>query len=465
MGPGMLFNSTAFVALVAATFAFYYVRPLRAVQVPILIAASLAFYAYGQPWLLILLLCSATITSLASFAVAHGTRPRLWAVIGVVANLSVLAFFKYNHLIAESIAADLDKIDGLGATLLMLPLPVGISFYTFQGISLVIDTLRGVGLPPKPTGLARHLRDTIFYIIFFPQLVAGPIVKAHDFLPQIGPKRLADVDWDAVIHNLVLGYFLKMVIADNLAQLTSFIKYPIFLSLSSKDLLLLLVAYSAQIFADFAGYSAIAIGVAAMFGYKLPINFNRPYIATSIADFWRRWHISLSSFLREYLYFPLGGNRKGRVRTYLNLLVVMGLGGLWHGTSWSYAVWGLWHGAGLALERALVPEPWLNDERSFRVLRMLAVFAFVTLGWLLFKLPDIKQVFAYLAAIARNWSLPSNGVRSSAIMAYCLPVAIYHAFPFLPPLTLEQRRSVSGVLLALTVVNSGSADAFIYFQF
>jgi alginate O-acetyltransferase complex protein AlgI len=466
----MLFNSFAFILFFLVVASVYYSSACRRWQVEWLVLASLFFYAYEQPWLLTILILSATITSVASHAVAHGSRPRLAATLGVVINLGFLAFFKYNRLIFESIGADLERIGSAGQALLMLPLPIGISFYTFHGISLVVDTWRGkVPKPPSPSPIA-HGRNTLLYLLFFPQLVAGPIVKAQDFMPQIGIKAFRDIDWDLARHQLVLGFFLKMVIADNLAQQTTYMSCPACRSLSSIDLIVLLVGYSAQIFADFCGYSLIAMGLATLLGYRLPENFNRPYIAQSLADFWRRWHISLSSFLREYLYLPLGGNRRGAFRTYLNLIIVMGLGGLWHGAAWSYAIWGLWHGAGLALERLAathMPAVALPSGMALAVkaVRMALVFTFVTLGWLLFKLPQFGDVLSYLSAIAANTGFAPSGLRLLVVSVYVTPVIAYHAVPAVRQAVRSFTAPIEAAMLAAIILNSGSAHAFIYFQF
>ena len=299
----MLFNSFPFLFLVLATFVLYYLPAVRRYQVQVLILSSFTFYAYGQPYLLLLLICSATITSVCSYRVLHAPAHKKkvsWAVSGVVVNLLVLAFFKYNGLIARAIYDDLSAIDGAGQFVLTLALPVGISFYTFQGISLVVDVFKvgfldEEGVAQSRVGFGRHLKNTLLYITFFPQLVAGPIVRAHHFYPQIGQKARADIRWNFAIKCLITGYFLKTVIADNMQDQTFWITYPYFLNKSSIDLVVLLFGYSMQIFSDFAGYSLIAIGVAALYGYNLPTNFNFPYISQSVSEFWRRWHISLST--------------------------------------------------------------------------------------------------------------------------------------------------------------------------
>lgn len=357
----MLFNSWPYVCLILGLLPLYYLARTVQLQVGLLIAGSFVFYAYGQPILLALLVFSASLNAVASFLTdqAEGrSRKLLWAILGVAANLLVLGFFKYAGLFASTFADWFGQGLQPGHWAVLLPLPVGISFYTFQGISLVVDVYRygheknrSVFGMSRSGGFGEHYFKTVFFVCFFPQLVAGPIVKAHDFFPQIGRKHWSELRWEPALRCLILGYFLKMGVADNLQAQTFWIAYPYFLKFSSVELLALLFGFSMQIFADFAGYSLIAIGTALLFGYRLPVNFNFPYIARSFSEFWRRWHISLSSWLKEYLYFSLGGSRKGSGRTYLNLFLVMFLGGLWHGAAWSYAAWGTWHGLALACER------------------------------------------------------------------------------------------------------------------
>lgn len=474
----MLFNSPQFVLLVIVTALIYYARPFAKAQVTILTLSSFVFYAYGQPLLLLLLVISALINGVVSYRVLNEraeTERRRWATIGVVANLTVLAFFKYNRLLAATLYSDLEAIDGVGHLLLTIPLPIGISFYTFQGISLVVDVFREERGPEREVaitddGLLDHLRRTVFFISFFPQLVAGPIVKAHDFFPQITRKRFGEIAWGKVSRALILGYFLKMVIADNMQHQTFWITYPYFELYSTFELCVLLFGYSMQIFADFAGYSLIAIGIAAFYGYHLPDNFNFPYISQSFSEFWRRWHISLSTWLKTYLYVPLGGNRHGSKRTYFNLMMTMFLGGLWHGAAWSYAVWGTWHGVALALERPLLKTRIYTSTHPVMIaLRMLAVFVFVTMAWLLFKLPDFDHVLSYVSALV------SNGARSTrlqvvfTVACYSLPVVAYHLLYLLGRRGLTWPRRVEpalyGALLFAICVNHGDADAFIYFQF
>ncbi|MEY2539367.1 MAG: hypothetical protein QOG67_3107 [Verrucomicrobiota bacterium] len=473
----MLFNSIPFVIFVAITFAGYYLPFMGPWQVQILTAASFIFYAYEQPILLLLLLASIAINVITSYLVAfdRSSRRRFWAVLGVGLNLGLLLFFKYGPLFSKTFFGGSSSI---GRFLLLIPLPIGISFFTFQGISLVVEVFRDhrdasgasgrSNRPIVPHNFAEHLRNTALFKSFFPYLVAGPIVKAQEFYPQIEVKKFDTIKWESAFRALVVGYFLKTVVADNLKDSTFWIEFPFFTRDSTIALIGLLFGYSIQIFADFAGYSLIAIGLGHLFGYTLPTNFNFPYIARSFSEFWKRWHISLSTWLREYLYFPLGGNRHGGVRTYLNLFIVMFLGGLWHGAAWSYAVWGTFHGMALVAERLVknvvsMPRHWLVDAA-----RMLIVFSFVTFAWLLFKLPKFEHVIMYVNALG-NIHAQTRYLLLGAVMAFSAPVFFYYIWHFVherwPAARERYEFLILGALLVGILLNSGSSQKFIYFQF
>ena len=472
--PPMLFTSLPFAVLVLVTLLLYYAPPLRSWQVVVLAVASFFFYAWEAPILVFLLMFSIAINVVTSYYISRGNpgHQKAWAVAGVLLNLGALLFFKYSPMFAKTFFGG--DHGSAGHFLMTIPLPIGISFFTFQGISLVVEVFRSkqaddpFGYPEMVTSSFReHLKNTMLFKSFFPSLVAGPIIKAHEFYPQIQPKLVRNIPWEAAFRALVVGYFLKMVVADNIKDSTFWIEYPYFLNHSSLTLVTLLFGYSMQIFADFAGYSLIAIGLAALFGYTLPQNFNYPYISCSFAEFWRRWHISLSTWLREYLYLPLGGNRRGSGRTYLNLFIVMFLGGLWHGAAWSYAVWGTFHGLALAVERLGKGRIRLPDHKLSSVLRALTVFSFVTLAWLLFKLPKFPDVIAYLGAIVHNRAATDTALVGHVLL-YSLPVIAYYAWYL-----LKQHRPGFGradfvwlgVLLGAIVLDSGTTGKFIYFQF
>jgi len=468
----MLFNSSAFIILLIITFIFYYFRLVKKYQVQILIISSLFFYGYSQPALLALLLSSALINIVLSYAVVNGNQlsRRVYATTGVIINVMILIFFKYSALLAHTF---LNTNLGPGQFLINIPLPIGISFYTFEGISLLVDVYsnKHADVLTIEKSFKEHTKKTLFFISFFPHLISGPILKAYEFYPQIGTKEYADIDWNYIFKRLIAGYFLKMVVADNLATVTANMNYPMFKVLSSVSLCALLLEYSFQIFADFAGYSLIALGLAKLFGYDLIENFNFPYISTSFAEFWRRWHISLSTFLKEYLYIPLGGNRKGRIRTYLNLTLTMILGGLWHGAAWSYAIWGLFHGLALAIERFITNNTSINIKgNAGAIVKGVITFSFVTLSWILFKLP-FEYVLEYFRAVWLNRHMVTHIDFLYAGLLFSTPVVIYHLLYLLKQkqhwhiVIGRYQYLIYGLMLFLIIVNSGPSGSFIYFQF
>ena len=415
------------------------------------------------------------VTSYIIFHSKKSSAPKAAAVIGVIFNLLVLGAFKYNGMLGELLIENMNMEHGLVDLFVLLPLPIGISFYTFQGISLVVDVFRQRRGDREswhieiPQSFAIHYRDTLFFISFFPQLIAGPIVKAHDFLPQIGKKYIEDIDWNYTFRILVLGYFLKMVVADNLQNQTFWITF--YDIQSTLTLLVMMVGYSVQIFADFAGYSLIAIGVASLFGYRLPQNFDFPYISSSFSEFWKRWHMTLGLWLKEYLYIPLGGNRKGRFRNYFNLMTVMVLGGLWHGASLNYVAWGAYHGVLLVSERIFARFITLPGSRITRVLQIVTVFSLVTAGWLFFQL-DMQGFEGFVRALVYNTSIDHNRGVLLMVFLYSLPVFFYYLHYLIYPHVGRYRRwfdrwesILYGILLFAIIFQSGNSSAFIYFQF
>ena len=515
----MLFNTWTFLIFLSVTFTAYHFLPWPDRhrvwwQIGLLTVASYVFYAWHTPWLVIILAASTWINAYVTLRLVRPGSPpeerKKWVTFAIMANLGVLIFFKYASLVVGTFFPH-TWWSHWGFDLTQIPLPVGISFFTFQGVSLVVDVYR------KPSVVLSHGTDVsgsefvvrrsdqenqepgtrnqehspsglffkvAFFKAFFPQLVAGPIVKAREFMHQIGLKRLSQIDWEDATRKLVLGFFFKMVVADNLKEATQYMAYPMFTHLPSAQLLLMLYGFSFQIFADFCGYSLIAMGLARLFGYQLPINFNSPYLSGSITEFWRRWHISLSTWLKQYLYIPLGGNRKGQVRTYMNLLVVMLLGGLWHGAAWSYMVWGGVHGLFLATERLFGckgdsvldnPAPSIF-QRLPGLLRIFLTFNLVSFLWLLFKLPQFSQAVLYLKGIAamRSGILPQSAF---IILFFSIPIPLYHCVAFFetpirtvyrtwhPAVQNGTKIAAFALLLFMIFVNSGTKGDFIYFQF
>lgn len=478
----MLFNSFEFLVFLSVCFFGYYLPAFSRHQTLLLCIASFIFYAWSGPALLFLLLSSIILNSILSFSfVSMGRKinTKIILFLGVAINLGILGFFKYAGFFSSFFWTNEElRHDPIGFFILSVPLPIGISFYTFQGVSLIVDAYRNRNDPAKQLKEASpnfktQLKRVALFISFFPQLVAGPIVKANDFIPQIKRKHLADIPWWPVLKFLILGYFMKTVLADNLKEATTWMTFPYFQGLSSITLISLLLGYSIQIFSDFAGYSLIAIGLGGLFGYHLPGNFNFPYISSSFSEFWTRWHISLSSWLREYLYIPLGGNRKGSTRTYVNLMIVMFLGGLWHGAAWSYAIWGSLHGLALATER------FITNHFKFKYthhpivisLRIVFVFSIVSLAWLFFRLPSFEEALSYFSAAIYNWNISTKFGLIFVVFVFGLPVVAHHLHHLCLPSKFYQKLyqkmepAIYSIMFFAIIFNRGPSGAFIYFQF
>ncbi len=395
----MLFNSFHFVVFFVVVLALNQsLRRWPGAQKLMLLAAS--YYFYGQwNWLYLILILFSTVTDYAiGLGLVKVRRPRQLMILSLIVNLGVLFFFKYANWAIGNWNA-VDSMVGAGMTLspLDLLLPVGISFYTFQSMSYTIDVYRGDS-PPR-----RNFLDYSLFIAFFPQLVAGPIVRDGEFFHELDRDR--SIDFSGVREALVLialGYVKKVAIADNLGSIVD----PIFDASTVQgfwDTLIAIYAFAFQIYCDFSGYTDIAIGCALLLGFRFPRNFNYPYVAESIQDFWRRWHMTLSRWLRDYLYISLGGNRKGPSRTRISLMLTMLLGGLWHGASWNFVIWGGLHGLYLAIERVIHKRwpGWNRDSRSMRCLRIFFTFHLVCFAWIFFRAHDLDGVGRVLAGLGQ----------------------------------------------------------------
>ena len=392
----MFFNSLAFALFLPTVVGLYWVVPAKW-RTALLLVASYVFYGWWDVRFLTLIVISTlidfTVGRRLSLSNDPGLRKR-WLLVSLVANLGMLGFFKYWGFFTESAATLLSSI-GLEPNLpvLQIVLPVGISFYTFQTLSYTIDIYRRQ-LDPEPS-LARFA----LFVAFFPQLVAGPIERARNLLPQLGnlPSAPRDVDWTGSLQLIVRGLFRKVVIADGLAPLVNQV-FAIPDRYGSVTVAVGVVAFSLQIYGDFAGYTDIARGTARLLGVDLMENFKAPYLSRGFSEFWRRWHISLSTWLRDYLYIPLGGSRGSRFTTGRNMMVTMLLGGLWHGAAWGFVIWGGLHGAYLMIER------WAQRGRkeaseSKGKLPAVVVFAVVTLTWIPFRAPTLSVAGDVIGAL------------------------------------------------------------------
>src|ERR671911_2194550 len=369
---------------------------------PFILAASYFFYGWVDWRWVLLLVASSVVNTFAAQVIARSpseqTRKRA-LIAAVVFDLGLLCVFKYLGFFVSEMDSALDSI-GLGSPLplLQIVLPIGISFFTFQAISYVVDVYRG-------ETRAASLVDVAILQAFFPHLVAGPIVRAHELLPQLRtPRDPRTVLAGPAIFLIAGGLLKKTVIADELARRVVDPVYSDPSAHSAAELTLAFYGFAAQIYCDFSGYTDMAIGLALLLGYQLPQNFNKPYLALSLQDFWRRWHITLSRWLRDYLYIPLGGNRKGERETYRNLMITMLLGGFWHGASFTFLFWGGIHGAALSVER------WgRTNLKGFRMPKWLAwlvTFHVVCLAWVFFRSPDLSTAFEMLGQIGASGPSP-----------------------------------------------------------
>jgi alginate O-acetyltransferase complex protein AlgI len=436
---------------------------------PFILAASYFFYGWVDARWVLLLVGSSLVNTVAAQVIArspsHRTRRR--ALIAAIAfDVGLLAVFKYLGFFVTSVDDALDSV-GLGSPLplLQVVLPIGISFFTFQAISYVVDVYRG-------DTSAASLGDVAILQALFPHLVAGPIVRANELLPQLRtPRDPREVLAGPGLFLIAGGLVKKTVVADELARR---VVDPVFgdpAAHSGAEVLLAVYGFAAQIYCDFSGYTDMAIGLALLLGFVLPQNFNRPYLATSLREFWRSWHMTLSRWLRDYLYVPLGGNRGSRLRTYRNLMLTMLLGGLWHGAAWTFVIWGGIHGSALSAER------WLREHpRAPRVpawLGWLVTFHVVCLAWVFFRAPDLATAFDLLGRVGASGpsplvTLPLVILTVAAIAGQAVPSGAWRR----AEAWLVARPAVTqGVALGLVVVAADAAVGqqgvapFIYYRF
>jgi len=476
----MLFNSYLFWTFFAVVLALYRVLPHRGQNVLLLIA-SYTFYG-AWDWRFLTLIWISTLVDffvarrLSTASDTHRRRALLW--VSVVTNLGLLGIFKYYNFFAESFVALGDMAGlSLAAPTWHVILPVGISFYTFQTMSYTIDVYRG------ECPATKSLLDFALYVCFFPQLVAGPIERSWHLMPQIaGPRQCRAADAREGLYHVLIGLFKKIVVADNLAVYVDAVFATEARELRGAECLVALYAFAFQIYCDFSGYSSIAQGLAKWMGIDLMFNFRMPYFAASPSDFWRRWHISLSTWLRDYLYVPLGGNRGSAIRTYRNLLLTMVLGGLWHGAGWTFAAWGLFHGLLLCAYRPFARNPIEGESgipRARRrpmatMLAALVMFHWVCIGWLLFRAASIEQAWAMLRSMGIDLvPTPFAWTGLGMIAFFAGPLLLYEAW-------IERRGDMLRLLgagwtwraavycylvLMMWFVPSPVRHVFIYFQF
>ncbi len=475
----MLFSEASFLCwFLPAVLMLYWLTPSR-LQNLMLLLASLYFYAYGERVYILIMLASIVLNYTLGFLVADGKQSRssrVWIVLAIVFNLSLLAFYKYANFAVENLNLLFANFGVAKLTIERVPLPIGISFYTFHGLSYVIDVFR------KRCAVQRDPLIVALYISLFPQLIAGPIVRYVDVKDELKSRRTDVETFGSGVRLFVIGLAKKMIIANAVARPADAI-----FGLPSDELTgpvawLGVVCYGLQIYFDFSAYSDMALGLGRMFGIHFHPNFNYPYISQSITEFWRRWHISLSTWFRDYLYIPLGGNRVSSARVYLNLMIVFFLCGLWHGASWNFVFWGMYHGFLLILERFKL-SAWL--EKLPRPLRHAYVLLLVLIGWVPFRADTFTSTVDFFGAMLgfaqpALHALPVSAYLDPEIMI-AIMLGIVGSTPILHTIATRLRTlpdsmtrfaeafevmSVMGTFVYCTMlIAAGSYSPFIYFRF
>lgn len=475
----MAFSSMTFLCVFfPLTIIIYYMIPKKALTIrnTFLMVVSLLFYAYGEPIYVLLMLFSTFWNYLMTliFMKKEGKSQKLLMIVTCIVDLLILGVFKYTGMIVTSI----NSIGNLSIPVPQITLPIGISFFTFQAMSYTVDVFRGNAKAEK------NFMKVLLYISFFPQLIAGPIVRYSDIAEEIDKRHAQASDVAQGIRRFILGLSKKVLISNALGLAVDSIYALKANQIGMITAWIGAIAYMMQIFFDFSGYSDMAIGLGRMFGFHFKENFNYPYIASTIQDFWRRWHISLTNWFREYLYIPLGGNRKGKSRTWINRLIVFFCTGLWHGASWNFVIWGLYHGLFLTFETVLTKE---KVEKVPRWLRHIYVLLVVCIGFVFFRAETLPQAGTMISAMFTRpvW----DSVVASATMEivngtliFALILSVIFSFPIKPALGSavrkiedSQRKSflvgssyvIAIVLLFICIMNlaGGTYNPFIYFRF
>ena len=466
----MIFNSIEFLPFIIFFFIFFFILPWKQNKIFICVV-SYIFYSSFNPSYLILLIFSTFVDYFCAKKIFNSNKNKIhWLILSLSANLGVLFFFKYGKFFLENLENALSIINFTSS--LSIPdfiLPVGISFYTFQTLSYSIDVYKG---KIRPT----NFLDFILFVSFFPQLVAGPIIRAKDFLPQLVRRTILTVKrLNLGMFLIICGLFKKIVVADSIAPLVNdiFANPQIF---SSVDHTLAVLGFTIQIYCDFSGYSDIAIGLALLMGFRIKKNFNYPYLSSSLREFWKRWHISLSSWIRDYVYIPLGGNRKGNIRHSVNLISVMSLFGLWHGASWMFLIWGTSHGILLVLEnqfRKIID--FLNIKIKsgffFNSLKIVFVFYIVSLNWIFFRATSLDKSLIFLKSYTNFFQWKFNLVTYKTLLLSVFLFILFGILVHIKKTFIKTKihnifYSVAAAIMFFCILTSwNSNNAFIYFQF
>lgn len=479
----MLFSSMTFIYVFLPIVCSIYLLVRNELKNHVLLIASLLFYAWGEPKYLAIMIFTILINYIFAILIEKARNQtktnafksffinkKLLLSLCIIANLSILGYFKYFNFLAENI----NYLFKANVDFIKVIMPIGISFYTFQSISYVMDVYRGQSAQKDMYKLA-------LYIALFPQLIAGPIVKYHEISAQIESRSVNFSTLSYGIKRFIIGLSKKMLIANTFGEIADKIFSANPDSFSPQIAWLGAICYTLQIYFDFSGYSDMAIGLGAIFGFKFPENFNYPYISKTISEFWRRWHISLSSWFREYLYIPLGGNRKGNKRTYFNLFLVFLATGVWHGAAWNFVIWGLYNGFFVIIERLLNLNKDTQTKPLYQrvLLHIYCILAFI-IGWVLFRSPDLEYAIRYISNmffcldytdepfILEYYINALDALLLIFALIVCLPVFknILYRFENSSLLSLAVNICIYALLIISTAQIAGSTyNPFIYFRF
>ncbi|MFK8038856.1 MAG: MBOAT family protein [Crocinitomicaceae bacterium] len=445
----MIFSSTLFVFLFLPAFlAFHFLIPKKHRNLFILLA-SLFFYAWGEHILVLLMMGSICVNYVFGNLIStylnrgHEKHSKIFLILGIVINLSVLAYYKYIHFFIESLKQTGIELD---IDMSEVTLPIGISFFTFQSISYLIDVYRRTVTGQK------NLINLGMYIALFPQLIAGPIVRYADISKEIVKREISLVLFKTGISRFIVGFAKKVLLANNVGLIADKVFAIAPDDLSTPLAWIGIVCYSLQIYYDFSGYSDMAIGLGKMLGFNFKENFEHPYISKSIREFWRRWHISLSSWFKDYLYIPLGGNKKGKFRTYFNLLIVFFLTGLWHGASWSFVIWGLFHGFFIVIERLGI----IKFQGKLNILSRVYLLLVVIIGWVFFRVSSLEDALRFISKMF-SFSSGTDNYPYLFINNYILTiivVSITFTMPVKKILSQHFKRIISNEMILNSVKHS-----------
>ena len=472
----MVFSSNVFLILFLPVFLICYFACPRKWRNIILLLFSIVFYAYGAPTFILLLLGSTVINFFLVkllYKSENLTHKKLLAGLAIAVSLGLLGYFKYANFFVDNLNAVLGAFGVQPFTFAKVLLPIGISFFTFQSITYVVDTYRNVHKPME------RLTDYMLYIIMFPQLIAGPIVRYCDIADEI---RHREQNWAESLqgfYRFVIGLSKKVLIADVIGHQVDTLLSGDLLTMGTGTAWITIIAYTMQLYFDFSGYSDMAIGLGKIMGFHFPENFDNPYNSASVSEFWRRWHITLGTFMRNYLYIPLGGNRCSKPRMYFNLWVVFLLSGLWHGASWNFVIWGAYHGFWLVLERLGLGKIY---EKMGKIPSVIITFLIVTVGWAIFRIENLSDAFTFISrlfAFDFQTIIPIQSLQFCTTLVVALIFAFIALFPFgkkiqnfvfYTDFSKKQHLAVWPVCIVLFLFCLGALNAigfspFIYFRF